>query len=170
MLLLESLEDFLALGGPVIKYILLLSVILWTLVTERFLFFRWIYPGLRRQWLEQWSRRQEKHSWYAHKIREAMISKARQQLGKTLLIIKALVGLCPLLGLLGTVTGMIHMFDAMAVFGSGNARAMATHISHATLPTMAGMTVAIAGLYFTQRIHQRVEEETRHLTDMLHFD
>lgn len=170
MTILESFSDFLALGGPVVEYILGLSFLLWTLVAERFLFFRWVYPKHRQRWLGQWAERHDKHSWYAHKIRDALISQARLQLGKTLLMIKTLVGLCPLLGLLGTVTGMIHMFDALAVFGSGNARAMATHISHATLPTMAGMTVAIAGMYFTQRIEHRVEDETRLLTDMMHFD
>jgi len=170
MVFFEPLSDFIAQGGPVIPVILLLALALWTLVAERYLFFRWIYPQLRRQWLAHWQQRGDKHSWYAHRVREALISQARQRMGKTLPLIKTFVSLNPLLGLLGTVSGMIHMFDAMAVFGTGNPRAMATHISHATLPTLAGMTIAIAGLYFSQRLEQRVEAETRQLSDSLHFD
>ena len=166
----ETITDFVAKGGPVIPIILLLALALWTLVAERYLFFRWVYPQMRRQWLAHWQQRSDKHSWYAHRVRETLISQARQQMGKTIPLIKTLVSLSPLLGLLGTVTGMIHMFDAMAVFGTGNPRAMATHISHATLPTLAGMTIAIAGLYFSQRLEHRVEAETRHLSDNLHFD
>ncbi len=168
--ILIAITDFFAQGGPVVILIFALAVVLWTLLIERYLFFYLKYPGVAQQLRSKWQQRTDKHSWYAHRIRETLISEARQQLTRTLTLIKAVVGLCPLLGLLGTVTGMIHMFDAMAVFGTGNARAMATHISHATLPTLAGMTVAIAGLYFSQRIELRVENETRHLTDSLHFD
>jgi biopolymer transport protein ExbB len=50
------------------------------------------------------------------------------------------------LGLLGTVTGMIQVFDVVAVLGTGNARALASGITMATLPTMVGMTVSIIGL------------------------
>ena len=64
-------------------------------------------------------------------------------------MVKTLVALCPLLGLLGTVTGMIEVFDVMAIAGSGNARAMAAGVSKATIPTMAGMVAAISGLYFS---------------------
>ena len=78
-----------------------------------------------------------------------------------------LIKLCPLLGLLGTVTGMIHVFDVMAVTGTGNARAMASGISLATIPTMAGMVIAIAGLYFSKIIEERVSDETHHLADLL---
>ncbi len=170
MTVLESIADFFAQGGPVIPLIFALAVALWTLVLERYLFIYLRYPNLVKQLRSQWQARSDKHSWYAHRIRETMISDARHQLARTLILIRALVGLCPLLGLLGTVSGMIHMFDAMAVFGSGNARAMATHISHATLPTLAGMSVAIAGLYFSQRIELRVNHETRHLSDSLHFE
>jgi len=168
--MIESIADFFARGGPVIPLIFALAVALWTLVLERYLFFHLRYPDLAKRLRAQWRARSDKQSWYAHRIRETMISTARHQLGRTLILIKALVGLCPLLGLLGTVSGMIHMFDAMAVFGSGNARAMATHISHATLPTLAGMSVAIAGLYFSQRIEHRVDNETRRLSDSLYFE
>ena len=60
--------------------------------------------------------------------------------------IKGLVALCPLLGLLGTVTGMIEVFDVMAYTGTGNPRAMASGVSKATLPTMTGLVISISGL------------------------
>ena len=59
--------------------------------------------------------------------------------------VKTLVALCPMLGLLGTVTGMIEVFDVMAA-GGGNTRGMAAGVSKATLPTMAGMVAAPLGL------------------------
>ena len=52
-----------------------------------------------------------------------------------------------MLGLLGTVTGMIEVFDVMAFTGTGNPRAMASGVSKATLPTMTGLVISISGLF-----------------------
>lgn len=56
---------------------------------------------------EQWLARSEHHSWYAHQIRDGWIAKAQIELRQNLSTIKLLVAICPMLGLLGTVTGMI---------------------------------------------------------------
>lgn len=168
--LLESFRLFMDTGGVVLWMILLLSIVLWSLIIERFLFFYMNYPQLRRQWLEEWSQRTDKKSWYARSIRDYMISQARVKLGATVPVIKTLIGLCPLLGLLGTVGGMIEVFDVMAVLGTGNPRAMATGVSQATINTMAGMVIAISGLFFSKKIEGQVEEETHHLADLLIYE
>ncbi|MDO9142255.1 MAG: MotA/TolQ/ExbB proton channel family protein, partial [Methylobacter sp.] len=54
--------------------------------------------------------------------------------------------------------------------GTSNAKAMASGVSQATIPTMAGMVIAIGGLYFSKRIEQRVSDETHRLTDLLKYD
>ncbi|MBE0435868.1 MAG: MotA/TolQ/ExbB proton channel family protein [Methylomicrobium sp.] len=165
----DSVGHFLDSGGIVLKVILFVSIGLWCLIAERLLYFRFNYPKDRQVWLEQWGSRVDKSSYDAHNIRNFIISEAKLTMGKSLTIIKMLIGLCPLLGLLGTVTGMIHVFDVMAVTGTGNARAMASGISLATIPTMSGMVIAIAGLYFSKTIEERVSDETHHLADLLKF-
>ncbi len=72
-----------------------------------------------------------------------------------------------MLGLLGTVVGMIHVFDVMAVTGNGNARSMASGISQATISTMAGMVIAISGLYFHQLIKKTIEDNIHQLAILL---
>jgi len=165
----DSIHEFLNTGGNVLSIILWVSICLWSLIAERLVYFRQSYPKLQQQWLQQWLQRPVKNSPQALYIRQCIISEAKVSMAKTLPIIKMLVALCPLLGLLGTVTGMIHVFDVMAVTGTGNARAMASGVSQATIPTMAGMVIAIAGLYFSKLIEQRVSEETHHLTDLLQY-
>ncbi len=169
MSLFDSLQQFLMTGGEVLWVILWTSVCLWSLIAERLLYFKLTYPKQRQQWLGRWESRTDKSSQRALYIRDGIISEAKIKMEKTVTIIRMLVALCPLLGLLGTVTGMIHVFDMMAVTGTGNARAMASGVSQATIPTMAGMVVAIAGLYFSKLIEQRVSEETHHLTDLLQY-
>ena len=84
-----------------------------------------------------------------------------------MLTIKTLVALCPMIGLLGTVTGMVSVFDVMAISGTGNARAMASGVYRATLPTMAGMVVALSGIYFSVQLENLAKRERRELEDEL---
>ncbi len=164
---IDLIRQFLHAGGTVSQFILLISICLWCLIAERLMFFRLSYPQLRSQWFKEWQQRSDKCSHYARHVRNGIISEAQMTMNKTVPVIKMLVGICPLMGLLGTVTGMIHVFDVMAVTGSGNARAMADGVSQATIPTMAGMVIAIAGLYFSKLIEERVSDETHHLADLL---
>ena len=82
-------------------------------------------------------------------------------------MVKTLVALCPLLGLLGTVTGMIEVFEVMALTGSSSARAMASGVSKATIPTMAGMVSALSGLYFTVYLDRFSADEVERIEDHL---
>ena len=81
-----------------------------------------------------------------------------------------MVALCPLLGLMGTVTGMIEVFDVMAFSGSGNARSMASGVSKATIPTMAGMVGALSGVFLVTMLNQKVNKEVEDLEDNLTTD
>ncbi|MGO0307376.1 MotA/TolQ/ExbB proton channel family protein [Endozoicomonas acroporae] len=82
-------------------------------------------------------------------------------------LIKTIIAVCPLLGLLGTVTGMVAVFDVMSVAGTGNARAMAAGVSRATIPTMAGMVVALSGLLAMLWLKQRCNKERDYLNRQL---
>jgi biopolymer transport protein ExbB len=84
-----------------------------------------------------------------------------------LIYIKTLVAAAPLLGLLGTVTGMVEVFDVMAITGSSNARAMAAGISKATLPTMAGMVTSLSGIFFIAQIESKTRKAIANVEDEL---
>ncbi len=144
----ETISDFLIQGGDVLKFIFFTTFILWLLILERAIFFKFRAPILIENIIAGWKARSDRKSWTAHKIRECEISQVNIELQQNINYIKTLVALCPLLGLLGTVTGMIAVFDVMALTGTGNARLMASGISMATIPTMAGMVTALSGLYF----------------------
>ena len=84
-------------------------------------------------------------------------------------IILTCITLCPFLGLLGTVTGMIQVFDAMATQG-GNARSMAAGVSAATIPTMSGMIASLSGIMGSTFIRNRINRESELLTEHLTMD
>ena len=99
-----------------------------------------------------------------------MISQFSLATNKGIAMIQTLVALCPLLGLLGTVTGMIKVFQVMAVSGSGNVRAMAAGVSQATVPTMAGMVGALSGVLLVTILSRRAAREVGFLEDSLTMD
>ncbi len=164
---LEQILQFMESGGYVLWGIFGVSLVLWSLIIERYIYIHLAYPRHFKQVLEGWQTRRDMSSWFAHKIRQAMISEITLRLTRYLSTIKVLVAVCPLLGLLGTVTGMIHVFDVLAIQGNGNTRAMAAGISMATTPTMAGMVVALSGFFFSSRLQQRVVLERRKVADLL---
>jgi biopolymer transport protein ExbB len=165
--LLESLRAFLQTGGSVLWGIGLVSVLLWTLIFERYLYLHFGHRRRVRAAERYWRSRRDTGSWYALRIRQALISEISLGLNRSLGVIKSLVAVCPLLGLLGTVTGMIRVFDVMASLGSGNARAMAAGVSMASIPTMAGMVVALSGLFFSTHLYRRAALESQRATDSL---
>ncbi|GAL03248.1 MotA/TolQ/ExbB proton channel family protein [Photobacterium aphoticum] len=147
-----SLEQFMNQGGQVLWWLAAVVVLCWVLVVERVLYLLFTYPNQQKQWLNAWADRTDQTSWYAHALRDGWLSQAHIALNQHLNLIKVLVAICPMLGLLGTVTGMISVFDVMATQGSSQPRLMASGISLATLPTMAGMVAALTGMFIHSRL------------------
>lgn len=164
---LGQISDFMDAGGQVLWVILALTLALWSIIAERILFLKLDLPQMRTLFLRQWEERQDKASWEAHRIRELLISKMNRSLSNGLPLVSTLVALSPLLGLLGTVTGMVTVFDVMAAVGTGNPRSMASGISMATIPTMAGMVVSISGIYFKSWLESRTKLELDSFADEL---
>jgi len=164
---LSSIRSFLDLGGNVLYAIMLVLFLMWTFILERLWYFYRVHPGQKRAIVSDWEARADTHSWYAKRIREEMISNTSIALKSNIGLINALIAICPLLGLLGTVTGMVSVFDVMTYSGSGNARAMAAGVSMATVPTMAGMVAALSGVYFGTWLDHKASTETEALGDLL---
>jgi biopolymer transport protein ExbB len=162
-----SSQDFLDMGGTVLVAILATVLLMWTLIIERYWFYRTTHPRLLEDTIAIWRARPERASWHAHQIRRALVSRVALACSRRVSVIKMLVALCPMLGLLGTVTGMVQVFDVMAFSGSGNPRAMASGVSRATIPTMAGMVAAISGVLFSVALERRAARATEHVADEL---
>ena len=164
-----AIQIFMERGGDVLWFIAAITFLMWALVFERAWYFLREHQGVVDHTIDIWESRPERRSWSAQQIRDALISQSSEKITGSLPLIQTCVTLCPLLGLLGTVTGMISVFDAMATQG-GNARSMAAGVSMATIPTMAGMIASLSGLLATTFLRTRVNREIETLQDHLTFD
>lgn len=157
-------------GGPVLILIGILLFAMWSLIFERIFYFaRGLQVDLDDV-INTWESRSERTSWNARQIRRALISEAVIKINQNMAMIKTLVALAPLMGLLGTVTGMIEVFNIMAVTGGGDAKSMAGGVSRATIPTMAGMVAALSGVFAQAYLTRIVERESALLEDHLTSD
>ncbi len=159
--------DLVARGGPVIAIIMAASLLLWTMIIERYWFYAVRYPQALERTAAEWQEREDHQSWHAKRIREGMISELAVALRRRLIPIQTLTAILPLLGLLGTVTGMITTFDILQRFGNSDFQGLSSGISKALLPTTAGLVTAIAALFFSINLRQRAETEINRVRDRL---
>ena len=165
-------------GGVVMMPILLVSFFMWVLIFNRVLFMRrllvknisrqeagemvrdnvWPNPEFQgansllvREFLAHRSHDPELDEF----ILDETVLRLVTSLDRYLSLIAVLSSVAPLLGLLGTVVGMMHTFDVITLFGTGNARAMASGISVALITTQTGLMVSIPGLYMSGWLRKR---------------
>ncbi|MEX0618353.1 MAG: MotA/TolQ/ExbB proton channel family protein [Pseudohongiellaceae bacterium] len=162
---MDAVSIFMQRGGPVLWIIAGLLLVMWSLVFERVWY---LYTGHRakvKNTLAMWNSRTDTKSWSAHQIRAMLISQVSLDIRTTLPLIEALVVVCPLLGLIGTVTGMIEVFYVMALTGGGDAKSMAGGVSKATIPTMAGMVGALSGIFASNWLKSTINRDLDLLED-----
>jgi biopolymer transport protein ExbB len=173
-------------GGWLMAPIILCSILALTIIAERFWALRRIRvvpPEVGKQ-VEEWAARHELDRRHIEQLRagsalgrvlaaglvnrhrsrelikEAIEDTGRHvvhELGRFLNTLGTIAGISPLLGLLGTVIGMIKVFSAIMVHGVGNANQLAGGISEALITTAAGLTVAIPSFFFYRYFKGRVE-------------
>ena len=144
--ILYMLSQFFKQGGVVLYYIALVALLLWVLLIHKFIYFYGHFTKDKAHIIEQYNAirgEQRYQSWY----QQMYIARLQIKLFKFVPIIQVLVAICPVLGLLGTVMGMMEVFD-LVILGMGNIKALSDGISKATIPTMAGMIVALSGFFF----------------------
>lgn len=167
---LEAINNFFNAGGPVLYLIAILTFIMWLLLLERFWYFLFDYRREAQGVIAAWEARAERRSWDARAIRDKLISETRLRISQNLDLIKTLIMVCPLFGLLGTVTGMIDVFTVLSITGGADARSMAAGVSRATIPTMAGMVAALSGVFANIYLRRKALREKQLIEEHLTMD
>ena len=181
ILIFYQITDYFRTGGLVMLPLLLVSFVMWILIVERVLFLRRlvgkpmelvtaleyviantmpdpaIYRGGIALLVARFLQQRSGNAVLDRFILDEQVLGLNRSLNRFLPFIGVLAGIAPLLGLLGTVTGMMTTFDVLAMFGTGNARAMAGGISEALVSTETGLVIAIPGLYMHSFLKRRAQ-------------
>ncbi len=174
-----SLEAYLRTGGAAMIPLAGVSLVMWLLIIDRILFYRRLYRrnmnaptawahirenrmpdpksyrGAVSLLVARFLARRSNERRLDRFILDETVLTLNRSLTDHLAVIGVLAAIAPLLGLLGTVMGMIDTFDILAVFGTGNAKGMAGGISEALVTTQTGLMVAIPGFYMKGFLDRR---------------
>ncbi len=159
---IDELRAFFDKGGVVLYFVFFIALFLWTLLLERYFYINFQFKKYRKKIFEEIEEVSSTNR-FKYNIRRYFVEDANLRLNSGLDFIKTLIVICPLVGLLGTVTGMIEVFDVMAMAGNDNVKSMANGVSMATIPTMAGMVVALSGILFQKNLESSIKNKTQKL-------
>jgi len=167
--IVRDIADLMSLGGIFVFFIFMSGVLMWALIIERLWYFKIILPRAAAKVEAEWRARSDHTSWCARQIRQTMISRLNGSMTAGFPVMQVLVPMAPLLGLIGTVSGMLDVFDSMALRGNADAKSMASGVSAAMICTMTGLAVSITGLYPVHYFRTKATRETELLADKLSF-
>ena len=167
--IVRDIADLMSLGGLFVFFIFMSGVLMWALIIERLWYFKLILPRQAKKVEAEWRARADHTSWCARQIRQTMISRLNAAMTAGFPVMQVLVPMAPLLGLIGTVSGMLDVFDSMALRGNADAKSMASGVSAAMICTMTGLAVSITGLYPVHYFRTKAIRETELLADKLSF-
>jgi len=186
----DQLRSYLDTGGIVMVPLLVVSLLMWVLIINRAFFFRRLYRrNMPHEKAGQFVRLGELPSFRQYRgitamfVTEFIMRRSgkkvqdRRALDETVMILSlsldsylGLIGVlarvAPLLGLLGTILGMMRTFTIISLFGTGNPKAMAAGISEALITTQTGLLVAIPGLYMYGFLARRADNLKHRLASL----
>ena len=110
----NTLRDFMSSGGSVLWLIAILAGFMWAIILERIWYFNAGHKVYMQDIRSEWEAVGDHTTWRAQQIKDKLTSQAKTEVNKYLPLINTCVALAPLFGLLGTVTGMIEVFQVMA--------------------------------------------------------
>lgn len=149
---MSAFYDFVLQAGVIVWLILLLSCLMWYLLLKGFSRIRRLSPG----WLDdanQLNVRLKRYDlWQKAQLQQAFLSRAALNLNRGLDWIDSLIRILPLLGLLGTVDGMISSFAELGQLDVQ--KQLSSGISSALLTTLAGLVTSLSGLYLAYQLKQ----------------
>jgi len=152
------LDELFIRGGPVLFILFFISFLIFFILVNKYIF---IYLD-KSEWFDQKLNRfieeNPPESFDLNQVKKTYVSELNRISNTNIRLLDGLIGMCPMIGLLGTVYGMIEVFEVLSFLGTGNPRAMSSGVAKATIPTMASMVITIFSLYFRQDITGRIDK------------
>ena len=152
----NMLDELFIKGGPVLYLLFLVSFLIFYILVKKYTFIFIDKTEWKGKKLDIYIKDNPPELTNLKYVEKTFISEMKRTSNSNIKLLDGLIGMCPMIGLLGTVYGMIEVFEVLSFLGTGNPRAMSSGVAKATIPTMASMVITIISLYFRQDITGRM--------------
>ena len=152
------LDELFIRGGPVLFALFLISFLIFFIFVNKYTFIYFDKSEWFAEKLDNFIKNNPPEIFSLKQVQKTYISELNRVSNTNIKLLDGLIGMCPMIGLLGTVYGMIEVFEVLSFLGTGNPRAMSSGVAKATIPTMASMVITIFSLYFRQDITGRIDK------------
>ena len=152
------LDELFIRGGPVLFALFLISFLIFFIFVNKYTFIYFDKSEWFTEKLDNFIKNNPPEIFSLKQVQKTYISELNRVSNTNIKLLDGLIGMCPMIGLLGTVYGMIEVFEVLSFLGTGNPRAMSSGVAKATIPTMASMVITIFSLYFRQDITGRIDK------------
>ena len=161
------LDELFIRGGPVLYILFGLTFLIFTLLVDKYLFiFVQSKTWVNAKFTSFVNSNPPSSTKYKF-VEATLISNVKRKTASNIKVLDGLIGMTPMIGLLGTVYGMIEVFEVLSFMGTGNPRAMSSGVAKATIPTMAGMVVALSGVFASIYLNSASDRHTNDLRDLI---
>jgi biopolymer transport protein ExbB len=154
-------------AGGILWLLLALAVMLWSLIAERYWYFLFVYPQVQEIALRRWKRYEKAEMRAVRRARKQIVASVFAETHRSVDFIQSLVLVMFLLGLFGSVGGVMRVLDAVSLGGAAGQLRVADGIISATVPLLAAGSLVLVALFFTRALRDRADRETRLLADRL---
>jgi len=165
-LIANPLYQLYTMGGEILGLLMLFALLMWLLIIERYLYFSFSYKDTQRRYLLLWQTTRSKIAAQRQLIKSYYLSEYSLQSERGIAWIQVLIKVSLLLGLLGTVLGLISVFEAQLYADVYPNRLFSNSIAQAIIPTTAGLFVSLSGVYFANHL-KRLAANSRTRLDRL---
>ena len=152
------LDELFIRGGPVLFILFFISFLIFFIFVNKYMFIYFDKYDWYSNKLDNFIQDNPPENFSLKQVQKTYISELKRISNTNIKMLDGLIGMCPMIGLLGTVYGMIEVFEVLSFLGTGNPRAMSSGVAKATIPTMASMVITIFSLYFRQDIIGRINK------------
>ena len=152
------LDDLFTRGGPVLFLLFLLTFLIFTIFINKYSFLYFDRDLWLKDKFNDFVNNNPPTMLSLKQVDSTFIAELKRVSNQNIKLLDGLIGMCPMIGLLGTVYGMIEVFEVLSFLGTGNPRAMSSGVAKATIPTMASMVITLFGLYFRQDLSYRIDK------------
>ena len=159
--------EFHAMRGEILIALIISAFIMWSMIVERYLYFAFSRKHAQTKYLQQWQTTRSEIVAERRLLKSYYLSECRLQSESSIGWIQLFTKVSLLLGLLGTVIGLVSVFESQLLAASDSSSQISSSIALTIIPTATGLLVSLSGLLFASHLRKLADNSVSRLNSLL---